>query len=100
MESLAKKGKTKAIGVSYFTIKRLESLLQQVNTVPAENQVEAHPYLQQPKLLEYCHSKGIRVQAYSALGNNQTGEPRNVDDPLVHEVAKELQMDPGVVLGS
>lgn len=100
MQKLVAKGKTKAIGVSNFTIGRLEKLLEQVDVAPAVNQIEAHPYLQQPKLLEYCNRKGILVEAYSPLGNNQTGEPRTVDDPLVHEVAKELDMDPGVVLGS
>ena len=100
MEKLIKTGKAKAIGVSNFNIRRLEDLLSKVETVPAANQVEAHPYLTQPDLLKYCHDKGILLEAYSPLGNNQTGEPRTVDDKLVHEVAKELDMDPGVVLGS
>lgn len=100
MERLLSTGKAKAIGVSNFNIRRLEDLLSKVDTVPACNQVEAHPYLTQPDLLEYCNKKGIILEAYSPLGNNQTGEPRTVDDPLVHEVAKSLDMDPGVVLGS
>ena len=100
MEKLLKTGKVKAIGLSNFNIRRLEELLPKVDTVPAVNQVEAHPYLTQPDLLEYCQKKGIILEAYSPLGNNQTGEPRTVDDALVHEVAKSLDMDPGVVLGS
>ncbi|KAF1343802.1 NADP(+) coupled glycerol dehydrogenase [Delphinella strobiligena] len=100
MEKLLDTGKVKAIGVSNFNIRRLEDLISKIDIVPAANQVEAHPYLTQPDLFKYCHDKGVVLQAYSPLGNNQTGEPRTVDDPLVHEVAKRLEMDPGVVLGS
>lgn len=100
MEKLLSTGKVKAIGVSNFNIRRLEDLLSKTDVVPATNQVEAHPYLTQPDLLEFCTKHNIILEAYSPLGNNQTGEPRTVDDALVHEVAKELNMDPGVVLGS
>lgn len=100
MEKLLQTGKTKAIGVSNFTIEKLDDLLKKSSIVPAVNQVEAHPYLMQPKLLKYCQDKGIILEAYSPLGNNQTGEPRTVDDPEVHAVAKDLGMDPGVLLGS
>jgi diketogulonate reductase-like aldo/keto reductase len=100
MEALLNTGKVKAIGVSNFNINRLDRLLKEVDIVPAVNQIEAHPYLQQPELLKYCQSKNILIEAYSPLGNNQTGEPRTVDDPLVHQVAKNIGMDPGQVLGS
>ncbi|GAB7334760.1 hypothetical protein MBLNU13_g06687t1 [Cladosporium sp. NU13] len=100
MEKLLSTGKVKAIGVSNFNIRKLEDLLSKTDVVPAVNQIEAHPYLQQPDLLKFCTDKNILVEAYSPLGNNQTGEPRTVDDAVVHEVAKSLDMDPGVVLGS
>ncbi|OAL26623.1 hypothetical protein AYO20_10047 [Fonsecaea nubica] len=100
MEALLKTGKTRAIGVSNFNIRRLKELLATCDVVPAVNQVEAHPYLQQPELLDFCNEKGIVLQAYSPLGNNTTGEPKTVDDPEVHAIAKSLGMDPGQVLVS
>lgn len=100
MEKLLDTGKVKAIGVSNFTVRHLEHLLPHVNVVPAVNQVEAHPYLTQPQLFRFCQDKGILLQAYSPLGNNTTGEPRTVDDPLVQQIAQQLGMDAGVVLGS
>lgn len=100
MEKLLSTGKVRAIGVSNFNVRRLEELLSQVSVVPAANQIEAHPYLQQPELLRFCQEKKIIVEAYSPLGNNQTGEPRTVDDPLVHSIAGELSMDPGPLLAS
>jgi len=100
MQALLETGKTRAIGVSNFNIRRLKDLLANSEVVPAVNQVEAHPYLQQPDLVQFCKEKGILIQAYSPLGNNTTGEPKTVDDKEVHGVARSLNMDPGQVLVS
>ncbi|RAK77803.1 alcohol dehydrogenase NADP+-dependent [Aspergillus fijiensis CBS 313.89] len=98
MEKLLATGKVRAIGVSNFTTARLDDLLGKVEVVPAVNQIEAHPYLQQPELLQYCQQRNILVEAYSPLGNNQSGEPRAVDDPVVQAVAEEVGLDAGPVL--
>lgn len=100
MEKLLETGKVRAIGVSNFTKNRLGDLISKTKVVPAVNQIEAHPYLQQPKLFDYCKSKGIQLAAYSPLGNNQTGEPRTVDDPLVAHIATKMGIDIGQVLYS
>jgi diketogulonate reductase-like aldo/keto reductase len=100
MEALLKTNKVRAIGVSNFNTRRLQELLRTCSVVPAVNQIEAHPYLQQPALFDFCKSKGIQIAAYSPLGNNQTGEPRTLDDAKVHEVGRSLGMDPGQVLVS
>ncbi|KAI4708606.1 hypothetical protein J4E89_006662 [Alternaria sp. Ai002NY15] len=100
MEKLLDTGKVRAIGVSNFTVNRLNDLLSRTSVVPAVNQIEAHPYLQQPALFDLCKSKGIIIEAYSPLGNNQTGEPRTVDDELVGIVGQRLGMDGGQLLAS
>lgn len=100
MERLLATGKTKAIGVSNFNVRKLKELLAVCKVKPTVNQIELHPYLQQPDLIAFCQQEGILIEAYSPLGNNQTGEPKTVDDAEVHAVAAELGMDPGQVLVS
>ncbi|KAJ8100860.1 NADP-dependent oxidoreductase domain-containing protein [Lipomyces tetrasporus] len=100
LEKLLSTGKVKSIGVSNFNIRRLQEILDNCTVVPSVNQIEAHPYLQQAELFEFCKKHGILVEAYSPLGNNTTGEPRTVDDPKVHEIADRLGVNPGQVLVS
>lgn len=65
MEAVYKTGKVRAIGVANFDIHNLEVLRRECTIVPAVNQVEIHPYLQQWELKEYCNSKNIHLTAYS-----------------------------------
>src|SRR5699024_8982458 len=54
LEKLYKDGRVKAIGVSNFNIEHLQRLLDECEVVPAVNQVECHPYLQQAELKAFC----------------------------------------------
>ncbi|OJJ02404.1 hypothetical protein ASPVEDRAFT_41897 [Aspergillus versicolor CBS 583.65] len=98
LEGFVKAGKIRSIGVSNFTVEKLEELLKTAEIPPAVNQIEAHPYLQQPKLTQYSKDKDILTVAYSPLGNNIYNAPRVVDDPTVKEIANRLGKDPAAVL--
>jgi diketogulonate reductase-like aldo/keto reductase len=84
LEALQKKGKTRSIGVSNFTIAHLSELLAESETVPAVNQVEFHPYLYQQDLLAFCRAKGIVVEAYSPLTHGE-----RLKDPKLVAIAKK-----------
>merc|ERR1711972_346433 len=64
MEGLVDAGKVRAIGVSNWRTQDLEEIYDTARIKPVCNQVEAHPYLQQPALLSYCQSHGITLTAY------------------------------------
>ena len=69
MEDAYRRGKTRSIAVSNFTIKHLETLKETATLwPPAVNQIESHPYYPQNDLIDYCQKEGIVVQAYAALG--------------------------------
>jgi len=84
LEALQKKGKTRSIGVSNFTIAHLSELLAESETVPAINQVEFHPYLYQQDLLAFCRAKGIVIEAYSPLTHGE-----RLKDPKLVAIAKK-----------
>ncbi|KAL8039335.1 hypothetical protein ABFX02_10G029600 [Erythranthe guttata] len=84
MESLYDSGKSRAIGVSNFSTKKLGDLLDIARIPPAVNQVECHPSWQQTKLREFCKSKGVHLSGYSPLGS--PGSTWLKSDVLKHPV--------------
>jgi len=68
MEKLYDSGKVRAIGVSNFSVIVLNDLLCYARIPPVVNQVERHPFLQQPKLVDFCKKEGLAITAYSPLG--------------------------------
>ncbi|HEX6440454.1 MAG TPA: aldo/keto reductase [Candidatus Binatia bacterium] len=84
LETLQRKGKTRSIGVSNFTIAHLSELLAGSETVPAVNQVELHPYLYQQELLDFCRAKGIVIEAYSPLTHGE-----RLKDPKLVAIARK-----------
>lgn len=97
-EELVQEGKVKSIGVSNFTEERIEKLLKTAKIPPAVNQIEYHPYLQQPGLAKYLESKNIVLEAYSPLGNNTYGFPRAIDDKRVIELAEKKGKDAAALI--
>lgn len=98
MEALVKKGKIRSIGVSNFTRERIENINKTAEIKVACNQIEAHPYFQQPEFTKWMQDQGIVVAAYSPLGNNIYNLPRAVDDPVVIDIAEELGKEPAQIL--
>lgn len=67
METLYAQGKIRAIGVSNFQPAQLERLIEATYVVPAVNQVELHPALQNRSVLEANARHGIVTEAWSPL---------------------------------
>ena len=84
METLYREGRIRAIGVSNFQPAHLERLLDGAEVVPAVNQVELHPWLQQDELRAMHARLGIRTEAWSPLGRGHV-----LEDPVVLALAAE-----------
>lgn len=82
MEHLVDQGLTKAIGVSNWRMGDLETIYDDARIKPCCNQIEAHPYLQQPALVEYCAQKNIIVTAYGSLAPLTRCAGGPVDTPV------------------
>ncbi|GAA5847220.1 hypothetical protein JCM9279_006140 [Rhodotorula babjevae] len=95
MEKLVEQGKTKHIGVSNFTIGRLEKLIKQAKIKPAVNQIESNLHCAQPDLVQWSHDNGVLLEAYSPLGS--TGAPQLTDE-VVKSIAEAHGASPAQVL--
>lgn len=101
MEKLNLAGKTKAIGVSNWTIPGLTQLLSYATIPPAANQIEIHPFLPSDALIAFCKSNSIVPIAYSPLGSQDqvpgTGEKVSTNADL-NAVAKRNNVSLAQVL--
>lgn len=92
MEALYKEGKTRAIGLSNFTIPGMKQILSFAEVPPHVNQVEIHPFLPNEELVDFCFAHNIMPEAYSPLGSqNQvpsTGE-KVATNPTLNAIANE-----------
>ena len=94
LEKLYKEGRTKAIGVCNFDIEHLQRIIDECEVIPAVNQVECHPYLQQTELKEFCTKHGILLEAYSPLMNGT----KVLEDPVILEIANHYGKTPAQVI--
>ncbi|HWK80590.1 MAG TPA: aldo/keto reductase [Thermomicrobiales bacterium] len=93
MEELLAAGKIRAIGVSNFRVQDLETLLAETEVVPAVNQIELHPYLQQEELRAFHAEHGIVTEAWSPLGRGAV-----LDDPVIARIAAAHGKSPAQVM--
>lgn len=100
MEELVDAGLVKAIGVANFTAPLLLDLFSYARVLPAVNQIELHPYLQQTRLVEFCQRLDMVVTAYSPLarpGYEEMSE-RLVDEKVIRGLAEAHGKTPAQVL--
>ncbi|MFE2632832.1 aldo/keto reductase [Streptomyces sp. NPDC059374] len=70
-EKLLADERVRAIGVSNFLPEHLERLIEETSVVPAVNQIELHPHLQQRASREFHAEHGIATEAWSPLGSGK-----------------------------
>ncbi|KAM7534509.1 hypothetical protein Aperf_G00000117206 [Anoplocephala perfoliata] len=68
MEKLVSDGLVRSIGVSNFNKRQIEDIIAHGSIVPAVNQIEVNLHWLNTKLIDFCQSKGLQVEAYSPFG--------------------------------
>lgn len=66
---LREEGRVRAVGTCNFHVPHLQRLLDETGELPAINQVELHPYLQQTELREFHAANGVVTEAWSPLAS-------------------------------
>jgi 2,5-diketo-D-gluconate reductase A len=91
--ALRDQGRIRSIGVSNFEPEHLRILVDATGVVPAVNQVELHPLLQQEEVRAANAALGIATEACSPLGKGSL-----LTNPVVNAVADTHGKTPAQVL--
>jgi diketogulonate reductase-like aldo/keto reductase len=95
LERLVDDGRCRSIGLSDITLEKLREIVAVARIRPAMVQVEAHPYLPEWELLDFCREHGIVLQAFAALGHAM--EPSVLNDPVITAIAQRVHKTPAQV---
>ncbi|MEV7154438.1 aldo/keto reductase [Streptomyces misionensis] len=93
LERLAEEGRVRAAGVSNFQPDHLERLLDGATLIPAVNQIELHPGLQQAALRAFHAEHKIATEAWSPLAQGAV-----LDDPAITDIAARHGKSPAQVV--
>ena len=93
-EKINSEGRAKAVGVSNFKPSHLRRLLDETSTVPAVNQIELHPYLQQSESRAFHAEHGIATEAWSPLGQGK----ELLQEPVLSSLAGKYGKSPAQVV--
>jgi 2,5-diketo-D-gluconate reductase A len=86
-------GLARAIGVSNFQPAHLRRIIDETGVTPAVNQIELHPYLQQPGLRREHADLGIVTESWSPLAQGLV-----LDDPAITAIAGKHGKTPAQVV--
>ena len=92
-ERIREEGGARSIGVSNFRIEDLERLRGEAEQLPTVNQVELHPWLQQPQLRAWHAEHGIATEDWSPLARGEL-----LEDDTIATVAAHHERTPAQVI--
>lgn len=94
LEKLVDEGLVRNIGISNFNVQSVLDLLTYARIRPAVLEIELHPYLQQPRLVEWVRAQDIQVIAYASFGNavfdTVPSGTAHLPNLLAHPVLKKI----------
>ncbi|WP_318200446.1 aldo/keto reductase [Streptomyces sp. SCL15-4] len=93
-EKLYSDGRVRAIGVSNFLPEHLRRLAEETSVVPAVNQIELHPHLQQRESRAVHAEQGIATEAWSPLGQGKG----LLEVPAIVAIARKHDRTPAQVV--
>jgi len=93
LEEFHRDGRARSIGVSNFQIEHLETLAAETDTVPAVNQIEAHPYFINDAVREYGREHGIVTEAWSPIAQGGV-----LEDETITQIAEKVGKTPAQVV--
>jgi 2,5-diketo-D-gluconate reductase B len=93
LNAVKRRGWTRHIGVSNFTVKLLAEAWAASEAPLVTNQCEYHPYLGQQRLRAAVAERGMAFTAFSPLGRQAV-----LDDPVIVEIAERRGRTPAQIV--
>jgi 2,5-diketo-D-gluconate reductase A len=87
---LRESGRVRAVGVCNFNVDHLQRLADETGELPAVNQIELHPYLQQAELRDFHDAHGVLTEAWSPLASGGAV----LEDETITEIAARHDVTP------
>lgn len=94
LATLRDEGLVRAIGVSNFKPAHLQRIIDETGVIPAINQVELHPYLQQTELRDFHRRHGITTEAWSPIGQGK----QLLEDAVIGRIAEAHSKSPAQIV--
>jgi len=96
MESFVNEGLVRAIGISNFSLRQLQRILENCRIKPAILQMEANAFWVDKALISYAHKEDIHVTAFSPFGAPERpwatkDTPNLLENETVLQIAKEAK---------
>ncbi|UVY85131.1 aldo/keto reductase [Brachybacterium sp. NBEC-018] len=88
-------GLTRSIGVSNHLPEHLDRIVEATGVVPAVDQIELHPALQQRDVLEWAAAHGTLIESWGPLGQ---GKYPLFENPAVADAAAAHEVTPAQVV--
>ncbi|MEA5141132.1 aldo/keto reductase [Arcicella rigui] len=105
MIALKENNLTKHIGVSNFSIKKINELINETGVCPEALQLELHPFLQQNKIVEFANANNIILTGFCPLGSSDrplnrisAGEPKLFENKTIIDIAQEKGNTPAQIM--
>lgn len=94
LENLFQEKRVRAIGVCNFHIHHLEKLLAETKIIPAINQIELHPLMNQKAIRDFCRERGIQVEAWGPLMQGK----EDLAAPVIVELSEKYAKSPAQII--
>ncbi|MEA5427969.1 aldo/keto reductase [Arcicella lustrica] len=105
MIALKENNLTKHIGVSNFSIKKINELINETGVCPEALQLELHPFLQQKKIVDFANANNIVLTGFCPLGSSDRpinriteGEPKLFENKTIIDIAQEKGNTPAQIM--
>jgi diketogulonate reductase-like aldo/keto reductase len=92
LNTLQDDGIVKQIGVSNYSVDQLRTAQSASSTPILTNQVEYHPFIDQPALLTYCQSNDIMLTAYTPFANGKL-----LQNPTLEQIGEQYNKTPAQI---